>query len=89
MATFGSTLIDTARLDDEKDLALLLAHTRDLARLSNLLVMGLRSEEDHSAAPSDYDDWALLHSVVWPLERACERAIRIEAALRADALTTP
>jgi hypothetical protein len=78
MAAFGRSLFDLDQLTEETDLDRLLAHTRDLARLSKLLVLGLRFEE-HGEAPRDYnDDWDLLHSALWPLERVCERAIELE-----------
>jgi hypothetical protein len=78
MPTYGNTLLDLKRLEEEKDLPRLLETTRDLARLSHLLILGLKGEEEHSSAPPDYDDWALVSSILWPLERACECALKLE-----------
>lgn len=80
MATPGDTLINFEELiQDQTDLPQLLGIARDLARLSHLVALGLRVE---SGPPDDYDDEALLASVLWPLERACERAIELERKQR-------
>ena len=82
MATVGNTVINFEELienrTDRTDLPLLLDTMRDLARLSHLIALGMRQD----GPPEDDDDEALLESILWPLERACERAITLEEKQR-------
>lgn len=82
MATYGGSLIEIEQFEDEKDLPRFLGATRDLARMAQLLVLGLKREEEAGLSPADYDDWALLHGILWPLEHAVEFALSLEREQR-------
>jgi hypothetical protein len=81
MASMGSSLIDVERLDAIDNLELGLEAATDLARMAELVCLGL----DHEAGSTHagVDDVALVQAIVWPLVNL---TVRLDALYQAERL---
>lgn len=83
MAKWGYSLIDEDHLARSTDLPGVLDAIQDLARLMELVMIGMEHDD-----PSP-DDTALLHSLLWPLKSAAFRAAELERERRAASPSDP